>query len=493
MKKRIFSFVLAVLLVLSSVSVFAAETTVVELDHGLTEEETAQLNELMFEYYKSVVDAICDLYRLEELTPEMIYSAFIKQLIGTNPDVVEEAVRAATNNLDKNSSYFTQEEFEQYYNHLAPNYCGIGLIASSANGPITVVGFPEGDTPAKKAGIQKGDIIVSIDGESVDGMSSTDAAVLMKGEKGTYVTLGIKRGDSITEYRIVRDEVEQTLVSYEFFDDVIYIHLSAFGENSSEKMKVALDEADKKGVKKVILDLRDNGGGIGEECYKIASLLMPKGKLITKIIYNDEEKNETHYSKADFNSPKYDIAVLVNDGSASCSEMLAGALSDHGLGYLIGVNTLGKSTGQQVIPLNALKGYLKLTVSQYLTPSGNPIPDDGITPNKYIKNKLIPLNSSKDFHEMTFLRKLYKGDSGDDVIACKERLEVLGYYVGDTQNPEFDELLQQVVAKFQSDCELYSYGVLDSATMFELFNRSGEYEVEEDNQLEFAKEYMKNR
>ena len=94
---------------------------------------------------------------------------------------------------------------------------------------------------------------------------------------------------------------------------------------------------------------------------------------------------------------------------------------------------------------------------------------------------------------MTFLRKLYKGDSGDDVIACKERLEVLGYYVGDTQNPEFDELLQQVVAKFQSDCELYSYGVLDSATMFELFNRSGEYEVEEDNQLEFAKEYMKNR
>lgn len=493
MKKKITAFIIALALCFSSFSVFAADETVVDIDHGMSEEEEAQLNDAMFNYYKAIVELICENYRLDNLTPEQIYAAFIKQLIGTNPDMVEEAVRAAADGLDGNSYYLSREEYEQYYRHLASEYCGIGLIASSKNGPITVVGFPEGETPAKKAGILKGDIIVSVDGASVEGVSSVDAASLMKGEKGTTVTLGIKRGDTVTEIKVTRDEVEQSAVSYEIDGDVMYISLSTFNEGSSEKMKAALDEADRQKIKKVILDLRNNGGGIGTECFNIASLLMPKGKLITKITYNDEARDEAHYSKADFNFKKYDIAVLVNEGSASCSEMLAGALHDHGLGYLIGVNTFGKSTGQQVIPLDALQGYLKLTVSQYLTPSGNPIPDDGITPDKYIKNVRIPYNSSGDVHKMTFLRKLSKGDSGEDVIACKERLEILGYYVGNTQNPDFDDLLEQVVAKFQSDSELYSYGVLDSATMFELFNRSADFEIEQDTQLEYAKEYMKNR
>ena len=493
MKKRLTAFIIAVMLCLSSVSAFAAKETVVELDHGMSEEEEAQLNDIMFNYYKTVVELICKNYRLENLTPEQVYAAFIKQLIGTNPNMVEEAVRAAADGLDRNSYYLSREEYEQYYRHLASEYCGIGLIASSKNGPITVVGFPGDETPAKKAGIIEGDIIVSVDGASVEGVSSVDAASLMKGEKGTTVTLGIKRGDTVTEIKVVRDEVEQSAVSYEIDGDTMYISLSTFNEGSSKKMKAALDEADRQGIKKIILDLRNNGGGIGTECFDIASLLMPKGKMITKITYNDETLDETHYSKADFNFKKYDIAVLVNEGSASCSEMLAGALKDHGLGYLIGINTVGKSTGQQVIPLDALQGYLKLTVSQYLTPSGNPIPDDGITPDKYLKNVRIPYNSSSDVHKMTFLRKLSKGDSGEDVIACKERLEALGYYVGDSQNPDFDDLLELVVAKFQADSELYSYGVLDSATMFELFNRSSELEIEQDTQLEYAKEYVKNR
>lgn len=493
MKKKITALLMALVICFCSVSAYAATETVVELDHGLSDEENAALNELMFNYYKSVVELICEAYPLDDVTPEQIYAAFIKQLIGTSRETVEEAVRAAADSLDKNSFYLSREEYEQYYSHLASDYCGIGLIASSKNGPIIVIGFPEGETPAKKAGILEGDIIVSVDGKSVEGLSSADAAGLMKGEKGSVVTLGIKRGNSVSDIQVTRDSVEQNAVSYSVDGDIMYISLSAFNEGSSKKMKEALDAADKQKIKKIILDLRDNGGGIGTECFDIASLLMPRGKLITKIEYNNEELNETHYSKADFNYKKYDIAVLVNGNSASCSEMLAGALKDHNLGYIIGVNTVGKSTGQQVIPLDALQGYLKLTVSQYLTPCGEPIPDDGITPDKYIKNKRVSLNSSGKFHDMTFLRKLSFGDSGDDVVACRERLEVLGYYVGDTQNLEFDGLLESVVAKFQSDCGLYSYGVLDTSTMYELFNETKSYEVEEDTQLEYAKEYLMNR
>ena len=193
---------------------------------------------------------------------------------------------------------------------------------------------------------------------------------------------------------------------------------------------------------------------------------------------------------ADFKTKKYETVVLVNEGSASCSEMVAGALQDHELGYLIGNYTYGKSTGQSVYPLDALGGYLKLTVSQYCTPSGNPIPDDGIIPDRYVENQKIPLNKSGIVKKMTFERKPSIGDFGDDVVACKERLNILGYYVGDTQKPEFDILLENVVKKFQSDNGLYSYGVLDNATMLKLYNITNELEYIEDTQLEAANEYL---
>ncbi len=490
MKKRILVLILAFALCLC-VPCFAEDVVQDDPYADLTAEEKEELNGLMFSYYESVMKLIEAVYRNGEVSVEELYGSFIKEIIGTDPDMVEAAIKAATKVLDENSFYMSMEEYEQYYQHLEADYCGIGVIVTSMNGPITITAYAAEKTPAKTAGLLPGDIIVSIDGNDVTGMTATEAGTYIKGDRGTIVKIGIKRGDIYKEFDVIRDYVEQVAVSYSIEDDCMYIKLSVFSEGCSEKMAEALKIADARKIKKIILDLRDNGGGIGTEAFKIASLFLPKNKLITTITYNDERLNEVYNSTSASNSAKYRTIVLVNENSASCSEMVAGALQDHGIGYLIGTNTYGKSTGQQVYPINALNGYLKLTISQYCTPSGNPIPDDGIVPDRYIKNKVMPLNTSEDFHKMSFDRKPAYGDSGEDIIACKERLSVLGYYVGDIQNPEFDILLEQVVKKFQSDLGLYSYGVLDNATMLELYNAGNECQVEEDTQLETAFEYFK--
>ena len=283
------------------------------------------------------------------------------------------------------------------------------------------------------------------------------------------------------------------MVSYEVQGDIIYIKLVAFNEGCSEKMAEALRYADQRKIKKVILDLRDNSGGIGTEAFETASLFLPKNKVITTIKYNDSSMDEVHKSTASFMAKKYTTVVLVNKNSASCSEMVAGALQDHGYGFLIGENTYGKSTGQQIFPIKPLEGYLKLTISKYYTPSGNMIPEEGITPDRFVSNSKIPVHKSKDFEKLTFRRKPVMGDTGSDIVACKQRLNLLGYYVGDVMNNKFDKLLFDVVKKFQSDNGLYSYGVLDNATMLKIYDLTNNIEIEIDSQYEAAIQYLENK
>ena len=487
MKKRILALLLVLVMVLSASPVWAEDVAETE---QLTDEERQVLNDMMYKYYQSVMKLILNAYNNGEITEAELYGAFIKEVIGTDPEMVESAVRAATNILDDNSFYLSHEEYEQYYQHLAADYCGIGVIVTSMNGPVTVTGYSADKTPAKTAGILPGDVIVSVDGTDVTGKTSNETGTLIKGEKGTSVKLGILRGGQIIEIAVIRDDIEQNPVSYNIEADYMYIKLTVFSEGSAAKVAEALKIADARGIKKIILDLRDNGGGIGTEAFALASLFIPKDGLITTIKYNDSELDEVHKSTANFRNRKYITAVLVNENSASCSEMVAGALQDHGLGYLIGKNTFGKSTGQQVYPIDALDGYLKLTVSKYCTPSGHPIPDDGIFPDRTVVNQKVPLNKSGKFTKMSFERKPSFGDSGDDVKACKERLSLLGYYVGDTKNPDFDQLLDAVVKKFQQDNGFYSYGVLDNATMLKLYELTNGFEVEEDTQMEAAIEYL---
>ena len=490
MKKRILAFLLAFVMAFSVFPVWAEEAAEADPYANLTEEEREYLNDLMYKYYQSVMKLIINAYNNGEITEAELYGAFIKELIGTDPDMVEAGIRAATTLLDSNSYYLNQEEYEQYYQHLAADYCGIGVIVTSMNGPITVTGYSAEKTPAKTAGMLPGDVIVSVDGVDVSGMTATETGTLIKGEKGTSVRIGILRNGERLDIDVIRNDIEQNPVSYKVESDYMYIKLTVFSEGSSKKVGEALKIADARGIKKIILDLRDNGGGLGTEAFALASLFIPKDEIITTIKYNDSELDEVHKSTATFRKKKYTTAVLVNENSASCSEMVAGALQDHGLGYLIGKNTYGKSTGQQFYPIDALGGYLKLTISRYCTPSGNSIPDDGITPDKYVVNKKVSLNKSGKFKKMTFERKPVLGDSGEDISACKERFNLLGYYVGDTDNPEFDKLLEEVVKKFQSDSGLYSYGVLDNATMYKLYEVTNGFEVEEDTQMEAAIEYL---
>lgn len=489
MKKRLLALLLVLCLCFGSFSVYADEVEDSRQEE-LTEEEQEQLNELMYKYYQSVMRLIVEAYCNGEITEEELYGAFIQQVIGTDPEMVEAAIRAAATLLDDSSYFMNREEFEEYYEHLDSHYCGIGVVVTTMNGPLTITGFSADKTPAKTAGILPGDIILTVDGTDISGKTTDEIGDLIRGEKGTVVKLGIKRNNESLTIDVIRDEVEQNLVSYKVTGDRIYIKLTSFNEGCSEKIAEALEYADDRKIKKVILDFRDNTGGIGTEAFATASLFLPKDSLITTIKYNDSSMDEVHKSTASFLNKKYTTVVLVNEYSASCSEMVAGALQDHGMGYLIGVNTYGKSTGQRVFPIDPLEGYLKLTISKYYTPSGQPIPEDGIIPDKYVANRTIPLNESDEFEKLTFARKPKLGDYGSDVLACKQRLNILGYYVGDLKNDRFDKLLEDVVKKFQSDFGLYSYGVLDNATMLKLYNLTNNVKVEIDTQLEAAEEYL---
>ncbi len=282
---------------------------------------------------------------------------------------------------DPYAAYYTKEEFASLLDGSNGSYCGIGAMFSQNinTGLIMVVKVYEG-FPAMEAGLLPGDVLYAVEGEEVSGQDLTKLVSEIKGEEGTFVHLTLIRDGEpdYIEADVERRPIEVPTVSSELLDDGIgYISVSEFDDVTSSQFAAALENLEAKGMKALIIDLRNNGGGVVRAVTAMADLMLPEGL----IVYTEDKnghRNE-NYSDAEhfFDKP---LAVLVNGNSASASEIFAGAIKDYGIGTIVGTQTYGKGIVQQIFQLSDGTA-MKLTISKYFTPNGNDIHGVGIAPD----------------------------------------------------------------------------------------------------------------
>lgn len=283
---------------------------------------------------------------------------------------------------DPYSNYMTEDEFASLLQQTSGTYAGIGIVVTPGEDNLITVVSPIEGSPGERAGIKSGDKILKVDGKEYLADNMDEAVKVMKGEPKTKVVLTIMRKDKdgnndIFDVEIVREIFRLVTVKSSIIDDDIgYIKITSFDDLTYKDFKAELDKLGRKNIKGLIIDLRNNPGGLLDRCAQIADELLGEGD----IVYTETKTGKREYIKSDKSMVKYPLAVLINEGSASASEILAGAIRDHGRGVLIGTTTFGKGVVQRIIDLNDGTG-MKLTISEYFTPNGTNIHGVGIEPD----------------------------------------------------------------------------------------------------------------
>lgn len=462
------------------------------------------------EGYSDYLDSIMDMAReryYKNITEEQLLKGALKGIFGT---------------MDDYTTFFDIDEANSFLDTMEGNYQGIG---------VEIVQIPEGvmvtkvftSSPAEGAGIFSDDRIVKVDGKDIRDFTSADVASLIKGEAGTYVELGILRGESkdIITIRVERGTVNISPVTWKADGDIMYIRLDSFSSNSSRFFEQALKEMDNRGIWKMILDLRDNPGGEVFQAVGIARLLVRKG-LITKLDFKSEKQNDIEYDSYLAKS-KYLPAVLVNENSASASEILASAIQDSGDGFLIGTKTFGKGVVQNIYPIltpeayerykkeygqsivdgydwinqynvelleSDLIGWTKITTGHYLTRDGNMIDGIGLAPDYPVKG--YELLDGIDVHGIKQLEStgsIGLNGVGNDVYNAERILTLKGY---DLEAPDniLDAGTCEILKQFQKEKGIEVTGTLDAAAKKALNSELDALILKIDEQYAKAKELL---
>lgn len=284
---------------------------------------------------------------------------------------------------DPYTVFLPPEDAQMFEEDISGNFSGVGMEVGMRNGIITIIA-PLPETPAEKAGLLSGDIIVRIDGQSTDGMTVDQAVRLIRGEAGTEVTLTILRedADELLEISVIRDTIVVPTIDTEIKDGIFIIRLYSFNALAEAEMQRALREYVGSGTRKMILDLRGNPGGFLQSAVSIGSYFLPTGKVIVRENFGENQDERLYRSAGRTlgNFAPTDVVVLVNGGSASASEILAGALQEHGVATLIGSQTYGKGSVQELVDIRG-DASLKVTIARWLTPEGRSISEGGLTPD----------------------------------------------------------------------------------------------------------------
>ena len=282
--------------------------------------------------------------------------------------------------LDEHSEYYDAGEFQRLIDNIEGSFVGIGIYINDDDGQITVVDTVKG-SPAERAGLKAGDIILTVDGSIVRNIGTKKAAELIRGEENTLVNLRVKRGNLILIRNIEREKIKESPVDYEIIGDVGYIRLKTFSNDSYKKIMETLTYMDINGIKKIVLDLRDNPGGYLNRSIEIGGLFIEKGPIV-HVKYKDRglETFSSYLEK----SP-YELVVLINERSASASEILAAAVKERKAGILVGTTSFGKGTVQELIPLPDGDG-MKITIAEYFSPLMNKIDGIGVRPDIEVEN-----------------------------------------------------------------------------------------------------------
>ena len=326
-------------------------------------------------------------------------------------DAIDAAINGVLQSLDPYSAYMSPEIFKEMKTETSGEFGGLGIEVGMEAGVIKVIS-PIDNSPAEKVGVKAGDYIVKINGIQVQGKTLTEAVELMRGPVGSKIEITIRRigVKKAFVFEIIRDVIEIASVKSKIIDNSLgYIRLTSFNENSSSQIKKKIKEFKKeKKIKKYILDLRNNPGGLLSQAIKISDFFLDNGEIVATNGRKESENKKWFAKKGDIINGET-LVVLINYGSASAAEIVAGALQDHKRAILIGENSYGKGSVQSIIPLKN-KGAIRLTISKYYLPSGKSISGTGVTPDIEIAESSdeFRINTETD-NQLDFAVKLLNG------------------------------------------------------------------------------------
>lgn len=476
--KYVFSMAIAIVLILNS------SAGIVLANEDVPPEQRAQ-------FLSELIDYLSIYARYESVDAESLYKSGLLGVLEEHPELYESVMKNVLESIDEHSEYYNSEEALALKEQVTGTIVGIGITFQMCADGVDIRSVIP-DTPAAKAGIEVGDVIVSVDDILLEGMNSDTAASYIRGEEGSVLRVGVKRENAsdILYFDMKREKIIGTSIKSKIFEDgadkLMYIAVYGFVTNTAQCFKEALDEAAGKGIKNLVIDVRDNGGGLFDQAIQMADYLLPKGKIITIEDHKLKLLNRMYQSDAEPVSD-FDTVVLINENSASASEVLAAALSENDCAKLMGTKSYGKGTIQTMVDM-VYGDTIKYTIGYYLTPNGNNINKVGLFPNTVVENTSIPFDMSK-YDEFSY-EKVYKaGDKGSEVRTAKELLKVWGTYDGAIDDV-FDEDLENAVYLFQMSTGLYPYGVLDLTTQRQIYTRLEKSKVINDDQLDAAFAYF---
>lgn len=365
---------------------------------------------------KNKVEEQADTYEMLNLFGEVMERAKVSYVEDvTDKKLIESAINGMLVSLDPHSSYLDAQSFKYMNEQTKGKFGGLGIEVTMENGLVKVVS-PIDDTPAFKAGLKSGDYISHIDGEQVMGMSLNDAVDKMRGTVGSKVKLSIRRvNNKPFDVTLKREEIKiQSVKSSIKGDDVAYIRITSFSEDTDKMIEKAFNKAKKElkgNLKGIVIDVRNNPGGLLDQAVSVSDLFLDKGEIVSTRSKNAEDTVKYNAKSGDI-AKGLPIVILVNDGSASASEILAGALQDHKRAVIVGEKTFGKGSVQTVIPLGKY-GAMRLTTARYYTPSGRSIQATGIEPDVEVKPaKVEEIDKGINFSEAEFGNAL-KNDAAE--------------------------------------------------------------------------------
>ena len=353
-----------------------------------------------------------DIYKKIDLFSEVL-NKINKQYVDdvNQSEMMDAAINGVLQSLDPYSAYMSPEMFKNMATETSGEFGGLGIEVGMEAGVVKVIS-PIDNSPAYRVGVKAGDYIVKINEIQVQGKSLSEAVELMRGPVGSDIEITVRRRGErkALTFTITREIIEVASVKTEIKDkNVGYIRLTSFNENSSDQIKKKLGEFKKnKNIEKYILDLRNNPGGLLSQAIKISDFFLENGEIVSTKSRKNSENRKWFAKKGDITDGDT-ILVLINYGSASASEIVAGALKDHKRAILIGEATYGKGSVQSIIPLDN-KGAIRLTVSKYYLPSGDSISDVGVVPDFEVaeESDSFRINTETD-NQLDFALKLLNG------------------------------------------------------------------------------------
>jgi len=366
----------------------------------------------LFNFTEIVSSNENDIYKKIDLFGEVLEKINKEYVDEINPsDSMDSAIDGLLQSLDPYSSYMSPEIFSEMQTETSGKFGGLGIEVSMESGVVKVIS-PIDDTPASRAGIKAGDYIVKINNIQVQGKSLSEAVDLMRGPVGSGIELTIRRrGEKkALNFNIIRQIIEVRSVKADLLEENIgYIRLTSFNENSGKQIKKEIKNLEKnKKIKAYILDLRNNPGGLLSQAVKISDFFLNNGEIVSTKSRKKSENRKWFANEGDLINGKT-LLVLINYGSASAAEIVAGALQDHKRAVLLGENSYGKGSVQSIIPLKN-NGAIRLTVAKYYLPSGKSISKIGISPDIEINEETDNFRiKTKTDNQLNYAIKLVNG------------------------------------------------------------------------------------